>query len=140
VPLTWRPFLPPVGRAERGFEMTFQESFVICPKCGIAFWKDAPWKRLCIDCWKEASWQAQSRPTRESAVDRLQAEVMQLRDEIEPLRSRNAELELERATGCPVMDPTTWRLLMGLCHPDKHGGTQASLTASQWLNTHRPPR
>ncbi|MFE8034369.1 hypothetical protein [Thiohalocapsa marina] len=38
-------------------------------------------------------------------------------------------------TGIPK---TTWRLLMQLVHPDKHGGSQAALTATQWLNANRP--
>ena len=31
-----------------------------------------------------------------------------------------------------------WRRLVQLCHPDRHGGSEASNKATQWLNSIRP--
>jgi hypothetical protein len=36
-----------------------------------------------------------------------------------------------------ILDTTRVRQLLQLCHPDKHGGSQASTQATQWLLTQR---
>jgi hypothetical protein len=48
---------------------------------------------------------------------------------------------MRRATrnpGVPKLDMQMWRRLQQLCHPDKHGNSEASKTAAQWLNSVRP--
>lgn len=40
------------------------------------------------------------------------------------------------ATPAPI-DPTMLRRLIQLCHPDRHGGSEASHTATAWLLTQR---
>lgn len=63
---------------------------------------------------------------------------------IAKLEAANRRLEtinrrLRAGQGGPTGIPkATWRLLMQLVHPDKHGGSQAALAATQWLNANRP--
>ena len=38
----------------------------------------------------------------------------------------------------PVLDSEQWRRLVQLCHPDKHGGSEAAVKATQWLQEVRP--
>lgn len=63
---------------------------------------------------------------------------------IAKLEAANSRLEtmnrrLRASQGGPTGIPkATWRLLMQLVHPDKHGGSEAALTATKWLNANRP--
>lgn len=41
-------------------------------------------------------------------------------------------------TGVPGIPSDMWRRLIQLCHPDKHGGSEAANNATQWLNKNRP--
>ena len=75
---------------------------------------------------------ARSREERELAEQRsarLAAEVMRLHGEVANLRLRPGTCQLPKPT---------WRLLMQLCHPDKHEGSAAALAAAKWLNENKP--
>jgi hypothetical protein len=43
-----------------------------------------------------------------------------------------------RALSCVRISLLDWRRLATLCHPDRHGGSQAATAAMQWLNEIRP--
>ena len=100
--------------------------------------------KLCLSCWIE----------RENAfqlVDELKSEIKQLlsgkprtpRGENKKLKARVAELEVEnmrlrmtagsRQTATGAIPNDVIRLLIQLAHPDRHGGSQASQKATQWL-------
>lgn len=98
-----------------------------CAKCGTLFDRAANegWKRLCYACWKGkrdaetstlAYWQEQAALWRRRFND-LEAAAGQ--------RHNGANLERELLEQLP-------RLLL-VAHPDRHGNSQASTKATQWL-------
>ncbi|MBP0639571.1 hypothetical protein [Cupriavidus sp. AcVe19-6a] len=88
------------------------DSISRCVECGAAFWRDADWKIRCLDCWR-ARKAAQAEPTPRSV----------LADENERLRVLCALLP----------DAATVRRLLQLCHPDRHGNSDASNAATVYL-------
>jgi len=68
--------------------------------------------------------------------DRLETQVAKLTLEAMRLQGEVANLRLRPGT-CRIPKPT-WRLLMQLCHPDKHDGSAAALAAAKWLNENKP--
>lgn len=80
---------------------------------------------LCDACWI-AREQAFSRR------ERLEGEVARLEREV----ARLERALLAREGGIPA---EILRLLILLCHPDRHGGSDASNRATAWLLAHRDP-
>ena len=96
-------------------------STATCPECGNRFEKDAPWKKTCMPCWREAK-----RAEHE--------ELLLLRQEVFALRRR---LQAVTAASIP---PDMLSRLIRLCHPDKHGNSEASNTATSFLLAQREAR
>lgn len=102
-----------------------------CVDCGREFRvePDETWKKRCFQCWK--AWKAEQAGFDEYSVDPLfeksrqvailQIQKYQLEQEISELNSLKREL-LSRL-----------RRLIGLCHPDKHGGSQTASDVTLWL-------
>lgn len=90
----------------------------ICEICGTDFHREPSetWKRLCVDCWKQAK------------ADELAV----LREENDRLTDDLAEAHTALAAR-PEIDRLMLRRLVQLCHPDKHGGSEASHNATAWL-------
>ena len=91
-----------------------------CIHCGTQFHADAAWKRTCLRCWK-----------REKGIqDRAVVEAFE--------RGYRAGLKVgqSRRPDGPAADELhkNLRALSQLCHPDKHGGSDASTRITQWLN------
>lgn len=83
-----------------------------CQHCGEPFIPKYPNAKLCFHCWL----------AREQAFERLDA----LEDEISDLRAALA--------AAPATIPADIRrLLVLLCHPDKHNNSDASNKATRWL-------
>jgi hypothetical protein len=84
-------------------------SFHTCPACQQKFWRepDETWKRVCLACWKRTK--GQERP-------------------------RAAE---PPAPAAPTIPEEMLGRLIRLCHPDRHGGSEASTKATQWLLSQR---
>lgn len=80
-------------------------TFVKCQRCKSEFYRaaDQTWKRLCLDCWRKT------------------------RDE--PLDYRCKR----KSATVPGLDALMLRRLLQLCHPDRHGGSEAATTATQFL-------
>lgn len=49
------------------------------------------------------------------------------------------QLEKPSAPAWGKMPLEVWRRLVQLCHPDKHDGSAAANSATQWLNQNKPP-
>jgi len=95
-----------------------------CPECGDRFEKDAPWKKTCMPCWKES---------KRAEHD----ELLELRAEVAALRRR---LQAVTATTALAIPPDMLARLIRLCHPDKHGNSEASNTATSFLLAQREAR
>lgn len=84
-----------------------------CTHCGELFEPKYPNMKLCLDCWKE----------REQAFELLD----ELRADLRRLESHGR-----------AIPPDMHRVLILLCHPDKHGDSPAATKATQWLLANRP--
>lgn len=121
-----------------------------CENCKKDFGRDAPWKRLCVACWREtrsrtaqasmpraATWT----PDLQAERDRLAVEVSDLRALVATLtRQRNESIEKAEAAAmhlsvvrgellrlrasmraaAPALDADLIGRLIRLCHPDRH--------------------
>lgn len=115
--------------------------YVTCPKCHDDFWRDAdePWKRLCLDCWKESK-RRETGPTTYSG-DRYTGfdhRLTQSLAENQALRARvallQARLQMATAHQSSQFDMDDLRALRRLCHPDRHNGSEAATRMSQKIN------
>lgn len=106
-----------------------------CQRCGTTFWREPheTWKRLCLDCWKESKTQA----TYTCSGDRYSGIDQRLRQELAEWRSRAIRAEHSLASHvCPpaALDLPTLKRIRALCHPDRHGNSQAANEVSQVIN------
>lgn len=78
---------------------------VLCPSCKTrSFLQDKPWKLLCVSCYLEQN------PTKRRTP--------------EPAAS---------PPPAPAIEPEMLRRLIQLCHPDRHGDSEASNVATRYL-------
>jgi len=100
-------------------------STATCPECGDRFEKDAPWKKTCMPCWKESK-----------RAEHI--ELLELREEVaEHRRLLSAVLAERKAVS---IEPDMLSRLIRLCHPDKHGNSEASNQATAFLLAQRGDR
>lgn len=86
-----------------------------CSRCGRSFFADVHWKTLCYACWKETRAQPAALPSRAE-------------------RQRIRELEIRLKLLAELLpDEHMVRVLLGLCHPDKHNGSAHANEATRWL-------
>ena len=85
----------------------------VCTHCGETFEPKFPTAKLCYSCWL----------LREAMLE----EYPELEREVRTLR-----LALERKAP-PAIPPDILKILIGCCHPDKHGNSKSSNTATRWL-------
>ena len=111
-----------------------------CEACGDPFTR-APgecWKRLCLTCWKASP--AAKKAARDKLAQ-LTAELAEVRAERDRLRLRVLKLELDGQRAKPEnIPPEMLRRLVRLCHPDRHGGSEAANEATAWLLAQRTSR
>ena len=106
--------------------------YVRCPRCGSEFYKDQPWKKICVDCWLESKGKIKSATT---------SQALNMRDELEAVRSqlryyigRCARLECELANKPDVTGLSDHIMdMIFLCHPDKHGDSPKATATTAWL-------
>lgn len=111
-----------------------------CEACGDTFTRTAgeDWKRLCLPCWKASPPAKKSAPGR---LAQLTAELAEVRAERDRLRLRVLKLELDGQRTKPEgIPPEMLRRLVRLCHPDRHGGSEAANEATAWLLAQRASR
>ena len=130
-----------------------------CLHCGVVFAADEKWKTLCLECFKRSkttttraicvscgdtfnargAWQTLC-ATCFAARRRIDFEAVRAeRDEALALL-RALRRELERRPPALAMPSDQWRRLVQLCHPDRHGGSDAATAATRWLLENRPPQ
>ena len=100
------------------YETEYDTEGVYCPGCGSLFLRkvNERWKRVCLDCYIASKEGQRSREQR--------------REREEPPRRPS-----EPSGG--TMDGEMLRRLLQLCHPDKHGGSESAIKATQWLLAQR---
>jgi hypothetical protein len=81
----------------------------ICPTCGNPYFKDQPWKKTYLNCWR---------------------------------KRKNADTSHERVifqpvTEQPAIPADMLARLIRLCHPDKHGNSEAANQATAYLLAQR---
>lgn len=75
----------------------------VCEECGIDFKSSREWSTLCKACWKDSQGFDQDATTQASTVPQ------------------------------PFIPDEMLKRILQLCHPDRHGGSEASHKATQWL-------
>jgi hypothetical protein len=91
---------------------------LICENCGETFYVPPVdgWKTMCRACFR-------GDVNAKALVHQLQSEVADLR----------RQLTRPRLSAPSGFDIKQWQRLVQLRHPDKHQGSAASVTATQWL-------
>jgi len=100
-----------------------------CVDCGDELPAGDPyWKRRCLDCFK-ASKRLQGIPPPSLTLQELMAryDALSVR-----LRETEEQLVLAR-TEMGVIDPTMLKLMISLCHPDKHNNSLQSNEVTRFL-------
>lgn len=100
-----------------------------CSTCFCHFESDAPWKKLCLSCWKKK---------RNAAAGYVAAPV----SELILLKMQNIVLEqklraVEELARRKSVPPNMIARLIRLAHPDKHANSTAANEATAWLLAQR---
>ena len=82
--------------------------FADCPQCGLEFYKDEYWKRICIGCFK---------------VNKGHGRQQQRQQPTYKPESKPSQIT-----------PDVLKKLMYLCHPDKHNNSQVATDMFVWLS------
>lgn len=114
-------------------------SWESCLDCRQPYFASDPWQQLCIKCWKtskaynltkgdEAFVKAQAR------IVELEAELQSARDEAKLLEAALAdEKKREKPLGRARLSPRQIKVLLSLCHPDKHSNSKKAQEVTRWL-------
>lgn len=89
-----------------------------CRACDVPLGNVPAYYRLCPSCYATAK----------------RIEHDELVEEIAVLRARVHAME---AAPSATIDPTMLKRLLQLCHPDRHGGSEAATTATKFLLAQR---
>ncbi|QXP83016.1 hypothetical protein [Methylococcus sp. Mc7] len=116
---------------------TFTPQPTKCPECGAEFYRDAAWKRICLPCYL-AKKRARNPNARGDICEALYAERARRRKAERDLGAAQTrvlllEVELHNARRQTGIEPQMLKRLIQLCHPDRHGGSRAAQTATDWL-------
>lgn len=116
-----------------------------CAACGRLFGQEAPFKTLCIPCFKA------TRGIRPSPVDAahlwlqltlegLRKELVDLQTQMADTQRANTELKRRLATVEPPLSDAPLRDLIFFAHPDRNGGSEKATAATKALNAIRERR
>ncbi len=94
-------------------------TIAVCSQCHHPFDQDEPWKRICLNCWIENKRREEDDPRKQQR--RHEGGFRSHRQEHTP------------PLAMPAIDKDMLRRLIQLCHPDKHGNSQAATEATTWL-------
>lgn len=107
----------------------------MCRGCGTLFQPRMVHYYLCPACWSSS----QGYQPKGEALDQIRTNLAlaEARDEIRTLKRLLSAAE-ERAmmavtAQAESIPPDLLKVLLLLCHPDKHNGSKASTKATQWL-------
>ena len=111
----------------------------VCVGCGAAFRRedDEDWKTLCVPCFKKSKratepvaadthWRDRALRA-EKQVESLKEEIADWQRDYNQLLAEQCESDIDRELAEQLP-----RLLL-VCHPDKHGNSQAATKVTQWL-------
>jgi hypothetical protein len=119
--------------------MSYPLGWTTCPECGVAFHRDAPWKRTCIGCWKskKRSENSSFAPSQHSDYWREQYYALQgrfdgLQDRFDDLQADFWELHRVAHAVLPNLKENIPALIT-LVHPDRHDNSQISNRVTSWL-------
>ncbi len=121
----------------------------LCADCHRPFSPKYSYARWCWPCWRERKRLAENQAKNlENAFEKLvcdfgeaRHEIWKLKREVQQLTAANLSLSLRLLEAQARKNPTETTpglreqlpRLIQLCHPDRHQGSQASVTATQWL-------
>lgn len=106
--------------------------YTTCPRCGAEFYKDQPWKKICVDCWLESKGKHKGTPS--SGSSNISEELEQTRIRLSYYIGRCAKLESELARRSSVSGfPDHIMDLIFLAHPDKHENSPKATAVTAWL-------
>lgn len=113
------------------------EEGATCAACGAVFWRKEGehWKTLCLGCWKTKQRKAEAEQREPGNVEQLRAELDAVKRENGRLKLRLLSFRLEqRQQSEPASIPADMLgRLIRLCHPDRHGNSEASNQTTAWL-------
>jgi len=106
--------------------------YATCPRCGAEFYKDAPWEKLCLACWKRQN--ASSNLVRIDAgeLEALRARVSYLEGQVSKLFLTNIKIQQEHRALPSGLDDHL-KFMLFACHPDRHDGDPRATAATRWL-------
>jgi len=84
-------------------ESEFKPGVYRCPSCREPYFRDLVWKATCLECY------------------------------LDKKGKRRAVPSVRTVTVVEPIEATMLKRLIQLCHPDRHGNSEASNTATQWL-------
>jgi hypothetical protein len=90
-------------------------TYKACKQCGEYFHADQDWKHICIGCFKENK--------------RKEREQEQFREQFRYKPGKSTY----QTPPAPAIPPDMLKVLIMLCHPDRHQGKQMATEATQWL-------
>ena len=106
--------------------------YIACPRCGSIFYRDQPWKKICLECWlKEKDKKSSSNA---NPASDLRREFEEVRAKLHYYASRCRQLEIaleEQATYSGLSERI--KDLIFLCHPDKHDNSTKATAVTAWL-------
>ncbi len=107
-------------------------SYVRCPRCGSEFYKDEPWKKICVNCWLESKGKGKSGAS--SYRSSTSVELEMVRSQLRYYRARCAQLECELENKSDVAGLADHiKDMIFLCHPDKHNNSAKATATTAWL-------
>lgn len=104
-----------------------------CTHCGKYFVPKYASLKLCFDCFKK-------RDKALAEYDDLVEEVAWLREALIDAEAKQRRAENEQFSQSLIkapIPPDRLKALVQLCHPDKHGNSQAANDATAWLLAQR---
>lgn len=90
-----------------------------CTDCRVTFDRpeEEPWKHRCLACWRASKTPPDAR------------DVWYMRGYF----AGKAEAAATTEPAPSILDAAHIRKLLQLCHPDRHGGSELAVKATQWL-------
>ena len=93
----------------------------ICERCGNTFTPTYEFAKLCFPCWKR-------RKNAEQLLENAEREI----DSLRRILSETQRRAWASAAPEPIPDDML-KVMLLLCHPDRHGNSAASNKVTTWL-------
>lgn len=110
----------------------------ICTACKRVFARDAPFKTMCVPCFKAG--RGFPRVSMDDAHLWLQLSIHQLLADLHKLQAKVDDLEAELDAVEPPMPYDLLKDLIFFAHPDRNGGSERATKVTRVLNAIRDAR